>query len=105
MAAWLSSLCAPCWACLRRQGFQKLVDLVEYSERGEFDVDESIELQLPASSGVDSKRGWLDLKIGVALVWTHTYCILKNGSLELYSTEADSSDYSSPGSLYRDTAI
>ena len=81
------------------------MDLVEYSERGEFDVDESIELQLPASSGADGKRGWLDLKIGVAMVWTHTYCILKNGCFELYSTEVDASDHSSTGSFQDTLAI
>ena len=97
MAALLSAICGPCCACLRRQGFQKLIDLVEYSERGEFDMDDSIELQLPASTGAESKRGWLDLKIGVAISWAHTFCVLQNGNFELYSTEVDKSDVSSSG--------
>jgi hypothetical protein len=92
MATSGSGICGPCIACLRRQGFQKLADLAEYSERGEFDLDDKNELELPASSGVESKRGWLDLKMGVALVWAHTYCLLQNGQFELYSTEKENSD-------------
>lgn len=96
MAALLSALCAPCCACLRRQGFQKLVDLVECSERGEFDMDDTIWLHLPSASGAERKRGWLDLKIGI--VRTPVFCIIQNGNFETYSTEVDKSDASSPGS-------
>ena len=93
----MNKCCAPCISCLRRQGFQKLVDVIEYSERGEFDLDSDIELRLPSASGENDKRGWLDLKVDAALTWTHTYCILHNGTLELYSTEKDIPDISCDG--------
>ncbi len=44
-----------------------------------------------------SKTGWLDVKIGVALVWTKFFCVLEKGQFHMYSNSVDRLDPSSSG--------
>jgi hypothetical protein len=88
----MSSCC--CCDFIFRKGF---AHLIEYSERGEFSVDDTIELEIPSSSDDHNKIGWLDIKIGIAINWSPTFCMLQKGHLELYSKEVQKSNVANKG--------
>jgi hypothetical protein len=76
------------WCCCTRKGFQSLI---EYSERGDYSVEDTIELDIPTPT-LTPKVGWLDVKIGVAIIWTKYFCIIERGQFHLYSNAVDKID-------------